>query len=343
MTSRSVRSRLAAFAVLGVATVGLAGPAAGGVARTHAATDSVVAIYTKIAYQGSGAAGTGIVIDPSGLVLTNNHVIRGATTLRVKNVGNGRTYTATVLGYSVSADVALLKLQKASNVPTATIGGAVKVGAPVTAYGNGRGAGVDAEGAPGTVRALGRSITAGDGQGGGERLTNLIQTDVGLEPGDSGGPLIDANGRVVGMNTAASSGFRLNYDQVSSEAYAIPIGRALAVAKQIRLGKGSATVHVGPTAMLGVSIQPPDFSGFGGSGASGALVVNVLPGSPAAKAGISNGSVITAVAGRRITSPEDLSRAMLRLAPKDSVGITWVDSLGRQSRATVSLITGPPQ
>ena len=101
----------------------------------------------KLAYQGSAAAGTGIVIDPSGLVLTNNHVIKGATTLRVKNVGNGRTYSATVLGYSVASDVALLKLTDASGVPTAKIGAAPKVGAAVTAYGNGGGNGVDADGA----------------------------------------------------------------------------------------------------------------------------------------------------------------------------------------------------
>ena len=111
--------------------MGLVAPTLGAAARAEVASDSVVAIYTKLAYQGSAAAGTGIVIDPSGLVLTNNHVIRGATTLRVKNVGNGRTYTATVLGYSVAADVALLKLTNASGVPTARIGGAPKVGAAV--------------------------------------------------------------------------------------------------------------------------------------------------------------------------------------------------------------------
>src|SRR5262249_45372624 len=157
-------------------------------------------------YQGSAAAGTGIVIGSSGLVLTNNHVIRGATTLHAKDVGNGRTYTAKVLGYSVAADVALLQLQNASGLATAQIRGAGKTGRAVTAYGNGGGAGVDADGAPGKVRATGRSITASDGQGSGERLTGLIQTDVGLEPGDSGGPLVDSNGRVVGMNTAASTG-----------------------------------------------------------------------------------------------------------------------------------------
>jgi S1-C subfamily serine protease len=347
MTLRPLRARFALPAALAVtlaaSAVGFATPATGASARAGAATDPVVAISTKLGYQNGAAAGTGIVIDPSGLVITNNHVIRGATTLRVKNVGNGRAYTATVLGYSVSADVALLKLQNASGLPTAQIGGALKVGAAVTAYGNGGGDGVEAAGASGTVRAVGRAITAGDGHGGGERLTGLIETDVSLEPGDSGGPLVDSSGRVVGMNTAASAGFQFGNVETSSEAFAIPIARALAIAKQIQQGKSSATVHVGPTAMLGVSVQSPDFSGFGGSGASGALVASVLPGSPAAKAGISVGSLITALGAKRIGSPDDLSRAMLRLAPKDSVGITWLDEFGNRSHASTRLTVGPPQ
>ena len=188
------------------------------------------------------------------------------------------------------------------------------------------------------MRAVGRSITASDGEGGGERLNGLIQTDVGLEPGDSGGPLVDADGRVVGMNVAASTGFRLSYDQVSARAFAIPIARALSIAKQIQTGKTTATVHVGPTAMLGVSVRPTDMNGFGDFGTAGAPVMSVLPNSPAAKAGISAGSVITVVGAKRIGTPDDLSRAMLRLAPKDSVGITWLDELGRaRTRRSASL------
>ena len=347
MTRRFIASRLAALVALAAAAmpaVGFATPAATAAsARSAAVTDPVVNIYTTLGYQNSAAAGTGIVISKSGLVLTNNHVIRGATTLRATNVGNGRTYTATVLGYSVGSDVALLQLKNASNLPTATIGGTVKVGAHVSAYGNGNGAGgVPAE-ASGVVRALSRSITASDGEGGSERLTGLIQTNVPLEPGDSGGPLVDVNGRVVGMNTAASTGFRLDYSSTATTAFAIPIARAMTIAKLIQQGKTTATVHVGPTAMLGVSIQSPDFNGFGGSGASGALVANVVPGSPAEQAGIVPGSLITVFGARRITSPADLSGAMLRHAPNDAVAVTWVDELGSRARATVHLAAGPPQ
>jgi S1-C subfamily serine protease len=348
MTRRSVASRIAVLLALAAAVVSsvlLATPAASASAtRTAAVTDPVVNIYTRLAYQGSEAAGTGIVIGSSGLVLTNNHVIRGATTLRAVNVGNGRSYTATVLGYSVANDVALLQLKNASGLATARIGGPVKVGTPVAAYGNGHGAGGVPEAAPGTVRAVGRSITASDGQGGSERLTELIQTDVGLEPGDSGGPLIDANGRVVGMNTAASTGFRFDYSQTSTRAFAIPIQRALAIAKQIRQGKTTATVHVGPTAMLGVSVsyRSTNFGGYS-IDASGALVASVVPGSPAAQAGIAAGSMITAVGTKTIDSPDDLARELLRFAPNDSVRITWLDQVGTRSQATARLAAGPPQ
>jgi S1-C subfamily serine protease len=337
---RSVASRIAVLVALAaavVSSIGLAAPVAGGSStRANAVTDAVVNIYTQLGYQNSAAAGTGIVIGSAGLVLTNNHVIRGATTLRATNVGNGRTYTATVLGYSVSDDVALLQLRNASNLATAKIGGTLRVGAQVTAYGNGHGAGGVPAAEYGTVRAVGRAITASDGQGGSERLTGLIQTDVPLEPGDSGGPLVDANGSVVGMNTAASGGYRFDYRQ-SSAAFAIPIRKALSIADQIRKGKSTAKIHVGPTAMLGVSVQPSDFGG------AGALVAAVVPGSPAERAGIVAGHLITGVGTKTIDSPDDLARELLRLSPKDSVRITWVDELGNRSGATARLATGPPQ
>lgn len=348
MTRRTFVSRVAVLAAVTAAVVSNSGlatsPATASSGRSGAVTDAVVNIYTKLAYQSGAAAGTGIVIDPSGLVLTNNHVIKGATTLRAVDVGNGRTYTATVLGYSVASDVALLQLENASALPVASIGGTVKVGTAVTAYGNGQGAGGVPAAESGAVRALGRTITASDGQGSAERLTGLIQTDVPLEPGDSGGPLVDSSGRVVGMNTAASSSFRFSgYQEASSRAFAIPIGRALSLAGQIRQGRASATVHVGPTAMLGVTVRPQDSSGFGGADGPGAFVAGVLPASPAAKAGISAGSVITGLGGKAINSPDDLTRAILRFAPTDSVAIAWLDELGNRSRATARLAAGPPQ
>ena len=117
------------------------------------AEPSIVRIQTN------GGVGTGFVVDSDGYIMTNNHVIRGATTLRATNVGNGRTYTATVLGYSVSDDVALLQLRNASGLAAVKIGGTVRVGTAVTAYGNGHGVGGVPAPETGTVRAVGRSIS----------------------------------------------------------------------------------------------------------------------------------------------------------------------------------------
>src|SRR5437870_5118992 len=170
----------------------------------------VVDVTTNLAYQNGAAAGTGIVLTPSGEVLTNNHVIRGATTIRVIDPSTGRGYAATVVGYSIASDVAVLRLRGAAHLRAAALGNSssVKVGDRVTALGNAGGAGGRPDPAPGRVTGLGRSIVATDGEGRSEQLVGLIRIDAALRPGDSGGPLVSAAGRVVGMNTAASVGFR---------------------------------------------------------------------------------------------------------------------------------------
>ena len=145
------------------------------------------------------------------------------------------------------------------------------------------------------------------------------------------------------MNVAASTGFRLNYNQVSTQAFAIPIARALSIARQIQTGETTATVHVGPTAMLGVSVRPTDMNGFGDFGTVGGARHERAAELACGQGGHRAGSVITLVGTKKIGTPDDLSRAMLRLAPKDNVGITWLDQFGRRANATVSLAAGPPQ
>jgi S1-C subfamily serine protease len=257
------------------------------------AWDSIGAVVNvDVSLGGHGyARGTGIVVGRSGLVITNNHVIRGATSVRAADVGNGKTYSATVLGYSVGSDVAVLRLAAASGLATAPLaaGRVVKLGERVTAFGNAGGAGGRPLAAPGRITGLHQAIVARGDDGTHERLTGLIETDVDLQAGDSGGPLVDANGRVIGMNTAASVGFQFN-DLLAGEAYAIPIGRALAVARQVEARRRSADVHVGPTATVGVFTGPPSAYGFGFyRGTKGALVIAIVPGSPAAKTGLSTG------------------------------------------------------
>ena len=218
-------------------------------AAPSAATTGVVVVNTRLAYGGGGGAGTGIVLTSSGTVLTNNHVIRGADSIRVTVPSSGRSYTATVAGYSVSKDIALLKLRDAQGLATVRTGNSntVEVGDRVTAVGNGGGAGLTTK--SGRVTGLGQSITiSNDGEP--FTLPGLIETTTPLRSGDSGGPLL-SGGRVIGIDAAASGGFLF---RGSAQGFAIPINRALKIAGQIEAGRRSSTVHVGPTAFLGVAL-----------------------------------------------------------------------------------------
>jgi S1-C subfamily serine protease len=168
----------------------------------------LVDVTSTLGYQGATAKGTGIVLTSNGEVLTNNHVVNGATSVSVTDIGNGKTYKATVVGYNQSHDVAVLQLSGASGLTTATTGNSstVKVGDDVVGLGNAGGAGGTPSVAAGTVTALNQSITASDeGSGSSEQLSGLIQTNANIQPGDSGGPLVNSYGQIIGMDTAASS------------------------------------------------------------------------------------------------------------------------------------------
>jgi S1-C subfamily serine protease len=313
-----------------------------------APTAGVVVIDTRVS--GGEAAGTGMVLTSDGEVLTNNHVIRGATSIRVTVPSSGRTYTASVVGYSVTADTAVLRLKGASGLTTVRTapGASLAVGQTVRAVGNAGGTGSLTTGT-GTVTGLDRQITASDDEGGAEQLTGLIETDAGLRPGDSGGPLLDSSGRVVGMDTAASTNGRFAFEDAGSDGYAIPIGTALKLAAQITAGTSSATVHVGATAFLGVQLQSADQGygggdGFGdGSGASGAIVANVVSGSAAEKAGLHSGDDLTAVDGTSIASVDQVGSVIGRHRPGDRVAVTYTDGDGSQHTTTVTLGSGPPR
>jgi S1-C subfamily serine protease len=195
----------------------------------------VVDIVTTVNYDQGEAAGTGMVLTSSGEVLTNNHVVEGATSIKVTVLSTGRTYAATVVGTSPTNDVAVLQLTDASGLATVELGdsSALQVGDAVTGVGNaGNKAGTSA--ATGEVTALDQDITASDGSGtAGEQLTGLVMTSAPIEAGDSGGPLYDAQGRVVGIDTAAQTSGRSGQTLAG---YAIPIDTALAVAEQITSG-----------------------------------------------------------------------------------------------------------
>jgi S1-C subfamily serine protease len=301
----------------------------------------VVDVNTTLGFQGGTAAGTGIVLSSSGEILTNNHVIAGATSVNVTDVGNGRTYAATVVGTDKTEDIAVLQLQGASGLKTAPLGNStnVAVGDAVTAVGNAGGTGGAPSVVTGTVTGLGQSITASDQSGGGsEQLTGLVETNAPIQAGDSGGPLVNSSGQVIAIDTAASSGFR--FQSGGSQAFAIPINQATTIAKQIEAGHSSATVHIGAAAFLGVQLQassgPSD-----GSSSSGALVAGVESGSPVQQAGLTAGDEIVSLGGRTVDSASTLSNLMQGYHPGDRVQLGWVDGSGQQHTASVTLATGP--
>ncbi len=201
----------------------------------------LVDINTTLGYQQEQAAGTGIVISSGGVILTNNHVIDGATTISVTDIGNGKTYTASVVGYDRTKDIAVLQLHNASGLTTANLADSstASVGQQVVGVGNAGGTGGTPSAAGGTVTALNQSITASDeGDGTSEQLAGLIETNADIQPGDSGGALVNTSGQVLGVDTAASAGFSFQSNDQSSgtQGFAIPINTALSIARQIVAG-----------------------------------------------------------------------------------------------------------
>ncbi len=298
-----------------------------------------------------------MVVSKSGVVLTNNHVIEGAEKIRVEIGVTGKTYTADVVGYDVADDVAVLQLQDASNMKTVSIGdpSGVDVNDPVVAIGNAQGKFGTPTVVSGYVSDTSKTITAGDGGSRSETLRDMIEVQADIQSGDSGGPLLDAAGEVIGINSAAeiSGGGQFGFDSGSGSSggvgYAIPIDRALKIADQIAKGDESNGVYVGSQrALLGVGLQTDGSQGsgssgnFGNQGSSGAVVEQAQSGGAADDAGITAGDTIVAVDGTRVGSADDLRTAMESHHPGDKVKVEWVDANGDSRSATVELGAGPP-
>ncbi len=301
----------AGLAIAATAVGSYAAVQSGGSAAGHATTSSnttlttaqiaakvdpgLVDVISTLGDQSATAEGTGIVLTSTGEVLTNNHVIDGATSVKVVDIGNGKTYTATVVGYDKTKDVAVLKLQNASGLQTAPLGdsSSVAVGQNVTALGNAEGKGGTPAVATGQVTALGQSITASDegSSTNSEQLTGMIQSNVPIQPGDSGGSLVSSSGQVVGMDTAASSasdspssqadtpgasnggsgdsGTGSSGTTTATQAFSIPINTAETIAQEIVAGDSSSTVHIGATGFLGIEVAPANSSSTGSSSIGG--------------------------------------------------------------------------
>jgi S1-C subfamily serine protease len=214
----------------------------------------LVDITATLKYASETAEGTGMVISRDGLVLTNNHVIDGATSVTATLAGSGRSWPARVIGYDSPDDVALLQLTGVSGLATISFGNSsqVRLGAAVLALGNAEGRG-GVTPAAGTIDGLNRSIQASDeGSGAIEELNHMLQINARIQQGDSGGALADSAGQVIGMVTAANTGS--DGQQGGTAGFAIPINSALAIARQIATGQASATVSIGLPGFLGVEV-----------------------------------------------------------------------------------------
>ena len=339
---------LATFLGLQAASIGQ-GSAVLTTAQIATQTDpGLVDVVSTLGYQQAEAAGTGLVLTSSGEVLTNNHVINGATSIKVTDIGNGRTYTAKVVGYDTTKDVAVLQLQGASGLQTVNLGDSstAAVGQKVVALGNAEGKGGTPSVAAGKITGLNSSITASDeGSGTSEQLSGLINDNAPIQPGDSGGPLVNTAGQVIGIDTAASSSSSPNEtaQTTATEAFAIPINEALSIASQIKaghgLGHGAHRHHRAPRSpghvrerrrVPGRAVRQRRRDRGGRAG----RCRRKTP-------GLTAGDVITLVDGQSVSSPSALQAAMEQHHPGDSVRIGWTDQSGRAQSATVTLAARP--
>ena len=336
------RARVALLSAAVLATMA----ATAGLAHAQSAPigTGLVVIDTNLADHAGKAAGTGMLLTSSGEILTNNHVIRDASSIKVVVPGTGHSYTAKVVGYDVGADVAVIQATGARNLEPIATGSSstLKVGQPVTADGNAGGTGALAP-STGTVTALGRAITVNDDQGGSESLTGMVETNASLEPGDSGGPLLDSASKVVGMDTAAGVSSGGLKPGTSAHAYAIPINKALRIAKQVESGQASTAVHAGSTAFLGVEVSTASAASPGRTAAAGATIAQVVHGGPAAAAGLAAGDTITAIGGHTVSTPMALGKLILSEKPDAEVSVVYTDRSGASHTASVKLGRGPPQ
>jgi S1-C subfamily serine protease len=340
----------------------------------------LVDITSTLKYASETAEGTGMILSRSGLVLTNNHVIDGATEVKVRLASNARqSYPAQVIGYDSADDVALLQITGVSGLATVSFGNSsqVRVGIPVLALGDAQGRG-GVTPAPGNISALNRSIQARDeGSGTTEDLNHMLQTNAQIQQGDSGGALANNAGQVIGMVTAANTG--ADGQPGSTMGFAIPINTALAIARQIASKQASSRVYIGLPGFLGVEVaqsgspnprqQAADEQRSGGGRArlggprsglacvtggqqsavprriapagTGALIVGVLCGTAAQNQGLAAGDVIVSVNGQAVTTPGSLTGITSRYHPGDVVSVGYQAVNGSRHTARVMLGDGP--
>jgi serine protease Do len=246
--------------------------------------------------------GSGVIIDKSGIILTNNHVVEGADEVTVE-LNDGREFKATDVKTDPDTDLAVVRISGAGTLPAAKLGDsdALEIGDWVIAVGSPFE--LDTTVSAGIISGTGRELAS-------VRRAQFLQTDAAINPGNSGGPLLNLDGEVVGINTAIAS----NSGGYQGIGFAIPVNTAKWVTKQL-IEKGSVD-----RAYLGVKIGEVNrelAAQFGVERGIGVLVADVIPGTPAADAGFETGDIITAFAGKKVSDPHDL-QALVERAPFDS-------------------------
>lgn len=331
---------------------------------------SIVDVTATLTYDDETASGTGFVVDArSGLILTNNHVIRDATSVSVTVPASGETYQAGIVGVDVAADVAVLQVSPPAGLSAAPVGDSATVaaGTQVMSFGNQAGVGGSPAVTAGIITGTNRTIQADDGAAGfSETLHGMLATTAQIEPGDSGGPLVDSAGTVIGVDTAAGTGG-------AETGYAIPINAAMAAEREIITRQPGQGVSLGVDGYLGVIVAPGTESSpagqqsqergavtaTGGSSRcvsrqqdvtvpatiapvpAGALVVGVLCGTGAATAGIGAGDVITMADGHAIGSADALTALVAGCRPGTVVRVTWVSTTGTSQTSMIRLGSAP--
>jgi serine protease Do len=253
------------------------------------------------------ALGSGFIVSPDGTIVTNNHVIDGASEIKV-TLDDGSEYAAKLVGTDPKTDLAVLKIDADKKLPTLEWGNSdtLRAGDQVLAIGNPFGVGTTVT--SGIVSARGRDLHSGP-------YDDFIQVDAAINHGNSGGPLVDTTGKVVGINTAIYSPNGGNV----GVGFAIPSDQAQKVVQEL-IKNGSIE-----RGYLGVAIQPVNkdiAEALGLDDAEGALVANVQDGTPAAKAGVEAGDVVTKFDGKDVESPKDLSRMVANAEPGDKADLT---------------------
>lgn len=289
---------------------------------------AVVRIDTEINYQRAVGNGTGFVLDPGGQVLTNFHVVSGAD--RITASVGGRSYPVELVGYNRKRDIAVLQLIGAGGLPAAPIGDSAQLvpGEPVVALGNANGTNGPLTREVGSVTAFGRTVNAEDTlTGSKDELAGLFEFAAPVVAGDSGGPVVNGAGQVVGITTAASVSYRFG---PGGEGFAIPINDAIPIANQIRSRAPSADVHIGPPVLLGVGVRAAQRG-------PGVQIAEVLRGGPADRAGLVDGDVLTVLDGTPLDSATTLTYVLDRHYPGDVIDLSWIDRSGQERTGKAAL------